>query len=139
MIKKRQVLLFISANFHGRSCRNQSRQGRFQLFRLHRFDVLIQVADAQLDFGCVSLAHMPEKDNKSAAMPKRRERMKSNDDKVLTNVVGRASSGEGAHAASQNVFDGLDWKVAAVRPPGVPHSIFQLLAHTSYWQNWALQ
>jgi len=65
--------------------------------------------------------------------------MKSEDDKVLTNIVGRALSGEGAHAASRNVFDGLNWKAAAMRPPGFPHSIFQLLAHTSYWQDWALQ
>ena len=65
--------------------------------------------------------------------------MKSNGDKVLTNVVVRALSGEGAHASSQNVFDALDWKVAAMRPPGVSHSIFQLLAHTSYWQDWVLQ
>jgi len=65
--------------------------------------------------------------------------MKSSNDKVLSSIVGRALSGEGAHAATQNVFDGLDWKVAATRPPGVPHSIFQLLAHTSYWQNWVLQ
>jgi len=65
--------------------------------------------------------------------------MKSNDVKILTNVVGRVLSGEGAHAASQNVFDGLDWKVAAMRRPGVPHSIFQLLAHTNYWMDWVLQ
>src|ERR1019366_8739055 len=33
----------------------------------------------------------------------------------------------------------MGWRVAAMRPPGVPHSIFQLLGHTTYWQNWALQ
>ena len=65
--------------------------------------------------------------------------MKSSDDKVLSQIVGRALSGEGAHAATENAFDGLDWKVAAVQPPGVPHSIFELLAHTSYWQDWVLQ
>ena len=65
--------------------------------------------------------------------------MKSSNDKVLSHIVRRALSGEGAHAGTQNVFDGLDWRVAAMRPPGVPHSIFQLLGHTAYWQNWALQ
>lgn len=65
--------------------------------------------------------------------------MKSSNDKVLSPIVRRALSGEGAHAGTQNAFDGLDWKVAAMRPPGVPHSIFQLLAHTTYWQNWVLQ
>ena len=64
--------------------------------------------------------------------------MKSTDDKELTNIVGRALSGEGAHAASQNVFDGLDWNAIAMRPPGVPHSIFQVLSHTAYWQDWVL-
>jgi hypothetical protein len=58
--------------------------------------------------------------------------VKSGNDKVLSHIVRRALSGEGAHAGTQNVFDGLDWRVAAMRPPGVPHSIFQLLAHTSY-------
>ena len=65
--------------------------------------------------------------------------MKSSNDKVLSHIVRRALSGEGAHAGTQNAFDGLDWRVAAMRPPGVPHSIFQLLAHTTYWQNWLLQ
>ena len=65
--------------------------------------------------------------------------MKSSNDKVLSHIVRRALSGEGAHAGTQNAFDGLDWKIAAIRPPGVPHSIFQLLAHTNYWQPWVLQ
>ena len=65
--------------------------------------------------------------------------MKNSKDKVLSHVVERALSGEGAHAGTQNAFDGLDWKVAAARPPGVPHSIFQLLAHASYWQDWVSQ
>jgi uncharacterized damage-inducible protein DinB len=65
--------------------------------------------------------------------------MQSSNDKALSHIVGRALSGEGAHAATQNVFDGLDWKVTAIRPPGIAHSVFQLLAHTTYWQNWVLQ
>jgi uncharacterized damage-inducible protein DinB len=65
--------------------------------------------------------------------------MKSGNDKTLSRIVGRALSGEGAHAGTEDAFDGVDWKAAAVRPPGVPHSIFQLLLHMSYWQNWVLQ
>jgi uncharacterized damage-inducible protein DinB len=65
--------------------------------------------------------------------------MKGNNDKVLSQIVGHALSGQGAHAGTQCVFDGLDWKTAAMRPPGALHSIFQLLAHTSYWQNWVLR
>jgi hypothetical protein len=33
---------------------------KVSVISLHRFDVLIQVVDAQLYFGGVSLAHMPE-------------------------------------------------------------------------------
>jgi len=65
--------------------------------------------------------------------------MKTRNDRVLPQTVRRALSGEGAHARTQNVFDGLDSKVAALRPPGVTHSIYQLLAHISYWQDWVLQ
>lgn len=65
--------------------------------------------------------------------------MKSRNDKVLSRIVRRALLGEGAHAGTRNAFDSLDWKIAAMRPPGVPHSIFQLLEHITYWQNWVLQ
>lgn len=64
--------------------------------------------------------------------------MKSSNDKILSHIVSRALSGEGAHAGTRNAFDSLDWKVASLRPPGIPHSIFQLLGHTTYWQNWVL-
>lgn len=61
------------------------------------------------------------------------------DGEILSDIVGRALSGEGAHANAAHAFDGLDWKVAAMRPSGAPHSIYQLLAHISFWQNWVLQ
>ena len=66
-------------------------------------------------------------------------RISNDNDKVLSQVIGRALSGEGAHASTQNVFDGLAWTDAALRPAGAPHSIFQLMTHTTYWQNWVLQ
>ena len=65
--------------------------------------------------------------------------MKDGADKILGPIVGRALSGEGAHADTAHAFDGLEWKIAALRPSGAPHSIYQLLGHVAYWQDWVLQ
>jgi uncharacterized damage-inducible protein DinB len=58
---------------------------------------------------------------------------------ILKKSLGRALSGEGAHAESRNVFEGLDWKLAGERPAGAPHSLFQLLNHLIYWQDWVVK
>jgi hypothetical protein len=39
-------------------------------------------------------------------------------DKLLRHIVARALSGEGAHAGTASAFEGLDWKVAAMRLDG---------------------
>jgi uncharacterized damage-inducible protein DinB len=59
--------------------------------------------------------------------------------KLLERAIGNALSGKGAHVGTKNIFEGLDWKTAGTRPSGAPHSIFQLLWHLSYWQDWALK
>lgn len=59
-------------------------------------------------------------------------------DDLLAKALGDSLSGKGAHAASQDIFDGLDWKLAGERPAGAPHSIFQLLNHLVYWQDWVI-
>ena len=61
------------------------------------------------------------------------------DPNVLTKVLNFSLSGKGAHVEAKAVFDGIDWNLAGVRPKGVKHSIFQLLNHMVYWQEWALQ
>lgn len=48
-------------------------------------------------------------------------------------------SGAGAHAGAENTFEGLDWSDAGYCPDGTPHSIFQLLNHITYWQDWAVK
>ena len=63
----------------------------------------------------------------------------STDHKILEKTVGSALSGKGSHVGVQNVFEGLDWKVAGARPEGVPHSLFQLLNHLTYWQDWVVK
>ena len=53
--------------------------------------------------------------------------------------MGQALSGKGAHVDTENTFAGLDWKITGTRPEGVPHSLFQLLNHMIYWQDWAVK
>ena len=60
-------------------------------------------------------------------------------DAVLTKTLARALTGKGAHVDSREIFEALDWKVAGTRPTGAPHSIFQLLNHVAFWQNWAVK
>jgi uncharacterized damage-inducible protein DinB len=61
------------------------------------------------------------------------------DQRILKNVVGRALSGKGAHVAAARVFSGLDARAAGTRPENVPHSLFQLLNHIVYWQDWVVK
>ncbi len=63
----------------------------------------------------------------------------SDDRKLLAKTIDNALSGKGAHAATKDLFAGLDWKVAGTRPEGAAHSIFQLLNHLSYWQDWVVK
>ncbi len=58
---------------------------------------------------------------------------------TLTACLGQALSGRGAHSLTADVFDGLDWQLAGVRPEGAPHSLFELLNHLVYWQEFALR
>jgi uncharacterized damage-inducible protein DinB len=59
------------------------------------------------------------------------------DHKVIQKVVGNALSGKGAHVATNSLYEGLDWKLAGVRLQGAPHTIFELMAHMTFWQEWA--
>jgi uncharacterized damage-inducible protein DinB len=54
---------------------------------------------------------------------------------TFARVLGHALHGEGAHVEPSAALDGLDWRLAGVRPPGAPHSVFQLLKHMIYWQD----
>jgi len=63
----------------------------------------------------------------------------SSNHRMIEKAVGHALSGKGAHVAARGVFAGLGWKMAGARPEGAPHSIFQLLYHISYWQDWVVK
>jgi uncharacterized damage-inducible protein DinB len=58
---------------------------------------------------------------------------------ILETALDRALSGKGAHVEVVNAFEGLDWKLAGVRPAGAEHSIFQLLNHILFWQEWVVK
>ena len=58
---------------------------------------------------------------------------------VLEKTTSRALSGTDSHVEVPNVVEGLDWKLAGARPQGAPHSVFQLVNHMIYWQEWAVK
>lgn len=59
--------------------------------------------------------------------------------KTIASAMDYALTGHGAHASTAHVFDGVDWKQAGTLPAGAPHSLYQLLHHMSFWQDWALR
>jgi uncharacterized damage-inducible protein DinB len=61
------------------------------------------------------------------------------DRKILEKALGNALLGTGAHVQTQTVFAGLDWKLAGTRPEGALHSVYQLLNHMVYWQDWVVR
>jgi uncharacterized damage-inducible protein DinB len=66
-------------------------------------------------------------------------RFMNTDRKTIEKTIGNALSGKGAHVATRDLFAGLNWKLAGTRPEGAPHSVFQLLNHMAYWQDWAVK
>ncbi|MFQ5930562.1 MAG: DinB family protein [Acidobacteriota bacterium] len=63
----------------------------------------------------------------------------SSDPHVLEKAVCRTLCGKRGHVEARRALEGLDWKVAGARPDGVSHSIFQLLNHMIYWQEWVVK
>ena len=60
------------------------------------------------------------------------------DPKVPTKAIARALAGRSAHLDPARVFEGLDWKVVGTRPEGAAHSLFQLVNHMVFWQDWTV-
>ena len=61
------------------------------------------------------------------------------DGKILDKTLGNALSGTGAHVETQTIFAALDWRLAGIRPDNAPHSLYQLLNHMIYWQEWVVK
>jgi uncharacterized damage-inducible protein DinB len=53
-------------------------------------------------------------------------------------MLDHALSGKGAHVLCKTVCTGLGWESAGRRLPGAPYTVFQLLNHMIYWQDWVL-
>jgi uncharacterized damage-inducible protein DinB len=47
-------------------------------------------------------------------------------------------SGKGAHVEALDTLEALDWRLAGVRLKGAPHSIFQIVNHVVFWQDWVV-
>jgi len=52
--------------------------------------------------------------------------------------IARALSARGAHLEPTRVVAGLDWRITGSRPDGASHSIYQLVNHMVFWQDWVL-
>jgi uncharacterized damage-inducible protein DinB len=63
----------------------------------------------------------------------------SSDREVLERAIDHALSGRGAHVEARISLEELDWKMAGTHPGGVEHSIFQLVNHMIYWQEWLVK
>lgn len=57
---------------------------------------------------------------------------------AVRSVLLQALSGRGAHVLVRDVVDGLDWQLAGERGGGGAHSVFQLVQHLVFWQDFAL-
>lgn len=62
-----------------------------------------------------------------------------NELEVVEKSILHGLSGLGAHAEAQQAFEGADWEITGNRPDNVPHSLFQLLNHLIYWQDWVVE
>jgi uncharacterized damage-inducible protein DinB len=58
--------------------------------------------------------------------------------RMIDKAAGHAIFGTGAHVETKTIFTGLDWKRAGIRPPNAPHSVYELLRHMVFWQDWAV-
>ena len=61
------------------------------------------------------------------------------DPKVLEKNVRNALSGKGSHVEAKKALEGLDWKSAGARPRNATHSVYQLLNHVVFWQEWVVK
>ena len=63
----------------------------------------------------------------------------SGDRSVLERGLERLLSAKDIHVDLGGALEGLDWTLAGARPDAAPHSIFQLVNHMAYWQEWVVK
>lgn len=54
-------------------------------------------------------------------------------------IISQSLSGKGAHVPTDRIFESFNWKQAGTQAPGARHTVFQLLEHICFWQDWVLQ
>jgi len=59
--------------------------------------------------------------------------------RIPSKTVRQALAGKGGHIDVRNIFDGLDFQLAGKRPKRAAHSVFQLLNHLNFWQDWVVE
>jgi len=64
---------------------------------------------------------------------------RTSEGEIFNKTVRRALSGNNSHVETGTILEGLDWKLAGAKPEGIPHSLYQLTNHMTYWQEWALR
>ncbi len=60
------------------------------------------------------------------------------DRRLVGKALKQALQGTGAHVGTDSVFAGLDWRLAGIRPENAPHSVYELLNHMRFWQDWVI-
>jgi len=61
------------------------------------------------------------------------------DHEMLKKVLSQALSGKDAHIGPACAVEGIGWEHASARADDIPHTIFQLLNHMIYWQDWTIR
>ena len=63
--------------------------------------------------------------------------MTTSSDTLATNRL-QALTGRGAHVLVLDALDGMPWESAGHKPGRAPHSVFEIVNHLAYWQDFSL-
>jgi uncharacterized damage-inducible protein DinB len=63
----------------------------------------------------------------------------SSDQEALRTMLGAALTGKSAHVDVCGSLEGLDWRMAGRKTEEGPHTVFQILNHMIYWQDFSIQ
>jgi len=57
---------------------------------------------------------------------------------MINRYLQNGLQGKYAHYQTDLLFNGLSWEMAGEKPEGSPHSVWELLFHMNYWQEFIL-
>lgn len=57
---------------------------------------------------------------------------------MINRYLQNGLQGKYSHYQTDMLFDGLSWEEAGEKPEGSPHSVWELLFHMNYWQDFIL-